>query len=341
MSSIASTSTTSSSSTVRPGLNRSMTMPAIRRALSLPSVEKSFASLRASSTKGLRRMSTFGRRNSSGASSAASVSTESIPVFTTPDYKQPISSCPPPCENISPLTRRTVKRALTMPAPVRTLRSMVPAKIPSGKSSVASTEMVSSVPSTSTRRRSSSVSSVESFTSTEDKVTIALRLRALPSTLLGLLKSLMSVLLIMILPTMTAKKPKRTLALRSYQRKIILTKEQECNPPTAPQSVPRLTKAYPRSLRRAARAKATNTPTETLVALFAPGPKRVRAVIPTPVDPKTLTTDVPLVVYSSPIALPLPKGPAPAVRPARKARRFSVLPTVHEEKLNAALCPDW
>ncbi|KAJ7752456.1 hypothetical protein DFH07DRAFT_960549 [Mycena maculata] len=352
MSSIASISTTSSTSTVRPALKRSSTMPAIRRALSLPSVEKSFASLRASSTKGLRRMSTFGRRNSSSASSAASASTESIPVFTTPDYKQPISSCPPPSENISPLTRPTIKRALTMPAPVRALRSTVLAKIPvlkkqavheqpSRKSSVVSTETVSSAPSTSTRRRSSSISSVESFTSTEDKVTIALYLRALPSTLLGLFKSLMSVLFIMLLPTMAAEKPKRTLTLRPYQCKIVLTEEQERNPPTAPKPVPRLTKAYRRSFRRAARAKAADTPIGALAALFAPVPERVRAIIPTPVDPKTLTIDVPLVVYSSPIALPLPKGPAPVVRPARQARRFSVLPTVREEKLDAALCPGW
>jgi hypothetical protein len=101
-------------------------------------------------------------------------------------------------------------------------------------------------------------------------------------------------------------------------------------------------KAYRRTLRRASRAQRANTPHEALAALFAPTPKRVRAKTPAPVDPKTLAADIPLVVYSSPISLPLSKGPAPAVRPSRKVRRFTILPTVKEEEiLDDALCAGW
>ncbi|KAJ7509424.1 hypothetical protein B0H11DRAFT_2421300 [Mycena galericulata] len=347
-----SSSSTSSSSTARPSISRSKTMPAIRRSLSLPVVDKSIASFRT-------RISAFRSRRASRASNTKippSPSTESIPVFMEPDYQQPSTTFLPRCENnISPLTRPTLKRALTTPAPIRALHSTVLAKIPAltkalregppqHKSSVSSVESISSVSATSTRRRrSSSVSSVESFRSTEDKVTLVLRLQALPSTLLGLLTSLMYVVLIMLLPAMAADKPRRKLALKPYQREIVLTDEQERNPPTPPKPTTRLTKAYHRAARRAARARHANTPTEALAVLFAPTPKRVRAVTPMPVDPKMLAGGIPFVVYSSPIALPLPKGPAPTVRPARKARKLTVLPTVKEEetKIDAALCPGW
>jgi hypothetical protein len=103
-----------------------------------------------------------------------------------------------------------------------------------------------------------------------------------------------------------------------------------------------MAKAYRRTLRRVSRAQRANTPHETLAAFFAPTPKRVRARTPVPVDPKTLAADIPLVVYSSPISLPLSKGPAPAVRPSRKPRRFAILPTVVEEEiLDDALCAGW
>ncbi|KAJ7460112.1 hypothetical protein B0H11DRAFT_2316322 [Mycena galericulata] len=346
-----STASTSSSSTARPSIGRSKTMPAFRRSLSLPVVDKSLASLRT-------RISAFRSRRASSASNTKipiSPSTESIPVFMEPDYQQPSTTFSPRCENnISPLTRPTLKRALTTPAPIRALRSMARAKIPAlkalregpsqHKSSVSSVESISSVSTTSTqRRRSSSVSSVESFHSTEDKVTLVLRLQALPSTLLGLLTSLMYVVLIMLLPTMAAEKPRRKLAMRPYQREIVLTDEQERNPPTPPKPIARLTKAYRRAARRVARARQANSPTEALAVLFAPTPKRVRAVTPTPVDPKALASEIPLVVYSSPIALPLPKGPAPTIRPPQKVRRFTVLPTLKEEEIEiaAALCPGW
>lgn len=115
----------------------------------------------------------------------------------------------------------------------------------------------------------------------------------------------------------------------------------ECNLPTAPKPTPGLAKTYRRAARRAARARGASTPTEALSALLAPTPKRVSAVTPAPVNPKTLATYVSLVVYSSPIVLPLPKGPAPAVRPAGKVRKFTILPTVEEGSVDAALCPGW
>ncbi|KAJ7509413.1 hypothetical protein B0H11DRAFT_1959583 [Mycena galericulata] len=152
----------------------------------------------------------------------------------------------------------------------------------------------------------------------------------------------MYVVLIMLLPTMAAEKPRRKIAQRPYQREIVLTDEQERNPPTPPKPTARLTKAYRRAVRRAARARHTNTPTEALAVLFEPTPKRARAVTPKPVDPMTLAGEIPLVVYSSPIALPLPKGPAPMVRSAPKASKFAVLPTVKEDiEMDAALCLGW
>ncbi|KAF7350346.1 hypothetical protein MVEN_01339300 [Mycena venus] len=251
---------------------------------------------------------------------------------------------------------------MTMPAPVRVLAKQLPAlkkvvfeqsKRKSSADSVASTVSVqSSCTSTSTvrRRRSSSVSSVESFTSTEDRVTLALQLRALPSTMTGLLASVVAVLLILLLPALAVPTPKRTPARRPYEREIILTAEQEQNPPRLPPqpTLPsrlsrRMEKTYRRTLRRAARAERASTPSEALATFFAPRPKLLRATTPVPVDPKTLASvsDIPLVVYSSPIALPLPKGPAPIVRPARKARKLTVLPAVREEQEDEALCAGW
>ncbi|KAJ7151774.1 hypothetical protein C8R43DRAFT_1127409 [Mycena crocata] len=348
-------SSTPNTTSTKPAFSRSKAMPAFRRALSMPSVEKSLASVRASSSRGLRRMSSFGKtpRPSLTITSFASASTESIPVFTTPDYTQPAAPLPP-SDNVSPLTRPGFKRARTMPAQIRAMRSTALAALPalkkavcerpSRKSSVASVESIASTSTVSTtstrRRRSSSVASVESFSSSEDHVTIGLRLRAFPMMIMGLFTSVFSVILILLLPAMAAPLPKRKPAPRPYEREIILTEEQELNPPTLPKSTlsSRVSRAY---LRRAARARRATTPTEAVAALFYPTPKRPRAATPRPVNPKTLESPIPLVVYSSPILLPLPKGPAPAVRPARKVRRLSMLPTVHEEEADAALCPSW
>ncbi|KAJ7831235.1 hypothetical protein B0H14DRAFT_3713939 [Mycena olivaceomarginata] len=46
--------------------------------------------------------------------------------------------------------------------------------------------------------------------------------------------SLMAVIIILLLPAMTPQPPKRVLALRSHERKIVLTEDQEQNPPRLP-----------------------------------------------------------------------------------------------------------
>ncbi|KAJ7637275.1 hypothetical protein DFH06DRAFT_1433318 [Mycena polygramma] len=349
-------STTIIPTSSRPTFTRSMTMPALKRALSMPSVDRSIASFKASTSKGLRRMSSYGKSSkpTPGPLSFSSPSTESIPVFTTPDYTQPTAA--PATLSVSPLTRPSFKRALT---PMRALRRIVKAPaLPRAcerKASVASVASIVSVAASevstitpSTRRRSSSLSSVESFTSSEGRITLALRMRAFPSTAAGILTSIICVVLIFLLPAFAAPKPKRVLALRPYERKIVLSEEQEQNPPKLPRSSTlsfrisrRVAKVYRRTLRRAARARRASTPQEAFAAFFAPTPKRVRAKTPAPVDPKILAADIPRVVYSSPISLPLPKGPAPTVRPARKARKFALLPTVTEETLDDALCAGW
>ncbi|KAJ7243150.1 hypothetical protein B0H12DRAFT_835954 [Mycena haematopus] len=358
----------------RPSFMRSKTMPALRRALSMPSIDKSLASLRASSSKGLRQMSSFGKRsNSAVKTSAAGASTESIPVFTTPDYTNPTAASP--AVNISPLTRPLFRRARTMPAPIRALTKLPSLKVAccaqrkastvsaasSESASVASMATSTSTSSSSTstlipsaRRRSLSVSSIESFSSTEDRITFTLQLRALPSTLTGLLASLLSVILILIFPAMAAKTPRRTPPRRPYERESILTNEQKQHAPrllhlsTFSRLCLRISKAYRRTLRRAARARRASSPHEALTALFKPITKRVRARTPTPVNPTNLASDIPRVVYSSPIALPLPKGPAPVVLPPRSKQQrnssFTLMPTVTEEEgeiLAGGLCTGW
>ncbi|KAJ7695367.1 hypothetical protein B0H17DRAFT_1198606 [Mycena rosella] len=349
------TDTASPKMSSRPSVARSATMPAFRHALSMPSVEKTLSL----STKGLRRMSALCIPKPSEVSSSSTTQpsplVECNPAFTTPEYA---TSYPPPSESISPLTRPNIKRAMTMPAPVRALQSGARSRLPTmkmpacewapRKASVESVESVSSVSTASTRRRSSSVSTVESFTSSEDQLTLGLRLRALPSTMIGVLTSILAVVWILLFPAMAAGTPKRIPAPRPYERNIIISEEQELNPPklrqrtTASRISRRVAKTYRRTLRRVARARRTSTTAEALVTLFAPVPKRVRAATPGVVDPKTLVSEVPFVVYSSPISLPLPKGPAPVVRPARNMGTFSVLPMLKEEEtVYDALCAGW
>ncbi|KAJ7695373.1 hypothetical protein B0H17DRAFT_1131427 [Mycena rosella] len=247
---------------------------------------------------------------------------------------------------------------MTMPALVRALQSSALSKLPTlsmtacewapREASVESVESVSSASTTSTRRRSSSVSTVESFTSNEDRLTLGLHLRALPSTTMGVLTSILAVIWIVLFPTMAAGTPKRIPVLQPYEREIIITEEQELNPPklgpntTASRLSRRVAKAYCRTLRRVARARRTSTTAEALAALFVPVPKRVRASTPALVDMKTLVSEVPFIVYSSPLSLPLPKGPAPVVRPARNVGTCSVLPMLKEEEtVDDALCAGW
>ncbi|KAJ7831242.1 hypothetical protein B0H14DRAFT_1185342 [Mycena olivaceomarginata] len=124
-------STTSSS---RPSFVRSKTMPAFRRAILLPSVDKALGSLLASSSKGIRRIFSFSRSSTSSASVLkACPSTCSVPAFTMPDYTISTTAPPPPPPiSVSPLTRPSFKRAMTMPAPMRVLRR-IPHLIPAPK----------------------------------------------------------------------------------------------------------------------------------------------------------------------------------------------------------------
>ncbi|KAJ7861788.1 hypothetical protein B0H14DRAFT_2741295 [Mycena olivaceomarginata] len=317
--------TTNISSSSRPSFVSSKTMPAFRRALSLPSVDRSLASLRASSSKGIRRMSSFGRSSTS-------------------NYTAPTAA--PAAISISPLTRPSFKRAMTMPAPIRTLR-----RIPTLKescTSVASTSSISSVTSSSTASSASTRRSIESFSSTEKHVTLALQLRALPSTVTGVLTvSFHSAMSLSIAHISQSNKVRIILLLSPPQNVLISVFYRTKSPATPPSvhaflaSLARIVKTYQCTIRRAARAQRKTIPQASLSAFFAPTPKRVRAEIPAPVDLKTLTADIPRVVYYSPVALPLPKGPAPAVLPARRTRRLSVLPTVKEESVEGALCAGW
>ncbi|KAJ7321379.1 hypothetical protein DFH08DRAFT_1033991 [Mycena albidolilacea] len=157
-------------------------------------------------------------------------------------------------------------------------------------------------------------------------------------------QSLMTVIILPLLPAMTPKPPKRILALRPYERKIVLTEEQilsrtKSTPTPPPSTLPscishELSKTCQRIVRYAACAQRATTLKAALGALFTPAPKRVHAEIPAPVDPKTLATGIPRVS----------KGPAPTVGPARstRMRRRGVLPTVVEEGSGeSAVCAGW
>ncbi|KAJ7096653.1 hypothetical protein B0H15DRAFT_825916 [Mycena belliarum] len=336
----------------RPTSSRSTTMPAFRRTFSFPKLAKPLALLRASSSKGLRRMSTRRSSTASNESSASTIrpsaSVESIPIFTTPDYSQPIASCSV-YEEISPLTvpRPKFKRATTMPAPVRKLLRLPTFKTstvyeiqPRETSPVSVLESLASVSTTSTtqrrQRRSSSVSSVESFVSNGD-TTFLLLLCAFPSAVLGIFMSIMALIRSSIFPAGAAQMPKCIPAQRPYERQILLTPEQELNPPSLPRSRDdsrrtttlshHIATAYRRTLRHVSRTRGSSS------AEVFTGPVHV--------DPKTLVSEVPLTVEYSPIALPLPKGPAPAVRPARKASKPSALGRVEEESTASVLCAGW
>ncbi|KAJ7627512.1 hypothetical protein DFH06DRAFT_1227360 [Mycena polygramma] len=311
-----STTTTTTTSSSRSSFSRTVSMS---------SVDKSLSSLRASSSKSLRRLSSCsqGSKPPSGLSSFSSPSTESIPVFNMPDYTQPVAA--PPSVIVSPLEVPSLKRAMSMPTPMRTLRR-VPRfsqlrRVCEPKTSVvssASAECSITWNLASSVRRRSSFSSIEGFTSTEDRAALALRLYA-PSTVTGVFT--------LRLPALVATKNEPD--PHPYEREIALTEEQEENPPRLPpQSVGAWRSGAPRS---------------PLTALFSRTPKNASTKFPPPVDPKTLASDVPLVVDSSPIAVPLPKGPAPTVRPAPKPHKFAVLPRSagKEKTLNAALCAGW
>ncbi|KAJ6563299.1 hypothetical protein DFH09DRAFT_1278953 [Mycena vulgaris] len=105
---------------------------------------------------------------------------------------------------------------------------------------------------------------------------------------------------------------------RYTRRSVILSEAQELNPPALPPLTP--VKVYRDALFRTAR---------TLVLR----PRRASAPLPRPTDLKSLSTAaLPVTVYTSPIALPLPKGSAPPVASGLHRRASSMDP---------ALCPGW
>ncbi|KAJ7190691.1 hypothetical protein GGX14DRAFT_482665 [Mycena pura] len=265
----------------RPSAARSNTMPSIQDTLSVFR-----ASISSNTGKGLRRLSGLRHRQDSVASSVtvrpyytSSSVDDSVPVFTVPDYKQPTPSRPP-LEECSPLTvtRPVVCRSMTLPSSVRAVSSKALARLPAlrgvcdtspRKPSVVSVDSPSSIRTVSTAsgRRRSSVSSFESFSSSEENVTLRLKLLALPSSVLGFLTSIVCVTMIFLLPALSAPAPKRKPAPRYYEREIVLTEKQERNPPRLPRSGV----LAPISRRLAKRT-----------------PKHLRAVKPIPVDLKTL-----------------------------------------------------
>ncbi|KAK7019102.1 hypothetical protein R3P38DRAFT_3557521 [Favolaschia claudopus] len=305
---------------------------ALKRALSVPSLDKSHAIIRTSSGR-LRRMPSFGRPSFPPGQNF--VKTASIPVIIVPNNTQST-----PC--VSSLKRPSLKRKLTP----KHLHGLV--KLPAHKRA-----------SPCVLRKPLKISLVSSFSASASPSStsmMALHFRSLPSAMSGLFASLMSIVVILLFPTMVAETSRRP----AFEDEIIFNEEREQHPshlPPSPAFASRIadsvTAAYRRTLRRATRARRASSPADAFTAFFKPTPKRVRFnlpvrfALPVPVEPKpeTLAIDTPIVVTSSPIALSLPKGSAPAIRPARKPRsQFSrsPLPTVKEgEVLDVALCRRW
>ncbi|KAJ7634940.1 hypothetical protein FB45DRAFT_910322, partial [Roridomyces roridus] len=333
------TSTTTDSKPKRPSLIHSKTLPALKQAFHV--VEKPLASIGASSTKGLRRMSLFYKRKSSSPSTPHPTPTiEPCPEFTTPNYAEETTSSTVAPADISPLARPLFKRASSAPlsTPLWTL-----CERPMRKSSMETVSSVSTIPSASSlassspspRRRRSSASSTTVFIVSEDPVPGWVRFQVYVYAVFGLLFSLVCVLLIRLFPRLAPKHPGRELVLRRHnEREIIISEEQLLHPPSPPK------------LRRTKRiARVANA----ILPRRASSSKVVRLPVPTPVDITTLSSsDVSCFVDSPPDVRPLPKGPAPQVRPhtvrasRRKPRWCNMLPTVKEgEVLDPALCPGW
>ncbi|KAK7046602.1 hypothetical protein R3P38DRAFT_3257928 [Favolaschia claudopus] len=300
---------------------------ALKRALSVPSLDKSHAIIRTSSGR-LRRMSSFGRPSFPLVKPSSFAAP--IPVIIVPNNTQSIPY-------VSSLKRPCLKRKLTP----KHLHSLV--KLPAHKRA-----------SPCVTRKSLKVYLASSFSASSSPSSTSTMALSLPSAMSGLFASLMSIVVILLFPTMVAETSRRP----AFEDEIIFNEEQEQHlshlPPSslfASRIADSVTAAYRRTLRRATRARRASSPADAFTAFFKPTPKRVRFnlpvrfALPAPVDLKTLVIDTPIVVTTSPIVLSLPKGSAPAVRPARKMRsKFSrsPLPTVKEgEVLDVALCRGW
>ncbi|KAJ7719340.1 hypothetical protein DFH07DRAFT_972956 [Mycena maculata] len=104
---------------------------------------------------------------------------------------------------------------------------------------------------------------------------------------------------------------------RYRRRSVVLTETQQLNLPTLPRLTP--VRACRTALRRVANA-------------FVLPARRPFTPLPLPIDPKSLSTaEIPVTVYTSPIALPIPNGPAPTVSTTSRRRSLP----------DPALCPGW
>ncbi|KAF7323961.1 hypothetical protein MKEN_00617600 [Mycena kentingensis (nom. inval.)] len=307
--------TTSSTSTALPVASSSSPRAP------LPYVPEMLATIRASPAK-FRRLSGIDKLRTRKRSSISALGPEDYdapPVFTLPDYNQP--AVEPARDDISPLT-------VPQPAPRRA------ASAPTWKSAKALGKLparsVESVTSASTeasshfhRRRRSSVTSVESFSSNEDKLTLKMRVNALPSSVLGLLASIFFVAVVLIAPSFAAPVPQRVHksvpVRRSFEREIVLSDEQEQNPPQLPRP-----SRISRILRR--------------LSLRPRNPKYTL----TPVTPPS--SDIPIVVEDGPLGVVVrPKGPAPVVAPARRRLATAVHKRKEQRRMIEAgvICEGW
>ncbi|KAJ7053289.1 hypothetical protein C8F01DRAFT_1166958 [Mycena amicta] len=193
-------------STARPILKRSKPSSSSLRA-PLPFVPDMLATIHI--PKRMRRFSDFSlhRRRKDSASIIEPEDFEAPPVFTVPNYTQ--TAAQPPAQDVSPLTvpDPAPRRAISVPA---RLDGRAQEKLPEPRrtsvDSLSST-VVTETSSTLHRRRRSSVTSVQSFSSNEDKVTLKLRLTSLPSTVFGVLMSLASVAATFLVPSLATSAP--------------------------------------------------------------------------------------------------------------------------------------
>ncbi|KAJ7476691.1 hypothetical protein FB451DRAFT_1173555 [Mycena latifolia] len=155
---------------------------------------------------------------------------------------------------------------------------------------------IASSDSGSSRSRASSTSSAESLSSaTKEAISTASATVGVMSTHPGILATILA----LALPHDDAEPWEGQRSPRYTRRPVILSEAQERNPPTLPPLTP--TRIYRKALVHTGRT-------------FTARPRRAPALLPRPIDPKSLSTAaIPATVYTSPIALPLPKGPAPPV----------------------------
>ncbi|KAF7314688.1 hypothetical protein MKEN_00942700 [Mycena kentingensis (nom. inval.)] len=319
--------TTSSSSTAQSIEASSSSVPRAP----LPYVPEMLATIHASSTK-LRRLSGIDRLHTRKRSSITALEPENYnapPVFTLPDYNQP--PVEPTRDDISPLTvPQSAPRRATSAATHKSAKSLGKLPVRSVESVVSASTAVTEASSYLSRRRRSSVTSVESFSSNEDKLTLKMRVNALPLSVLGLLASILFVAVVFIAPSLAAPVPQRAAhkcvpVRRSFEREIVLSDEQEQNPPQLrrPSRISRVLRRL--SLRRA--------------RVAAP----IQKSIPTPVVPPS--SDIPFVVEDGPLGVVVrPKGPAPVVTPAQsRIQRTLRFKRREQRRLReaGAICEGW